>query len=131
MYDSEDSPDGCFPPNITTWSSPVIVREKPAQGGGLDPFIEGEDHSPRFHKYIVIYVATLTNIREWSPHQLNFVVWIKQMTLEGTIILTHELFDTTNVRTININFRFVVVVDVCAFLISLCLESLAFSSLCV
>ena len=52
------------------------------------------------------------------------------MTLEGTIILTHELFDTTNVRTININFRFVVVV-VCAVLLSLCLESLAFSSLCV
>ena len=43
---SEDSPDGVFPPNITAWSSPVIVREKSELGGGLDPLLDGEDHNP-------------------------------------------------------------------------------------
>ena len=43
---SEELPDGVYPPNITAWSSSVIVRVKAEQGGGLDPFIEGEDHSP-------------------------------------------------------------------------------------
>ena len=40
------SPDGMLPPNITARSSSVIVREKLKQGGGLDPFIGGENHNP-------------------------------------------------------------------------------------
>jgi len=39
------------PPNITAWSLLVIVSEKPAQGGGLVPFIGGEDHNPRLHLF--------------------------------------------------------------------------------
>jgi len=31
-------------PNITAWSSSIIVREKLSQGGGLAPFMEGDDH---------------------------------------------------------------------------------------
>ena len=34
-----------YPPNITAWSSSVIVREKSQQGGGLEPLLDGEDHS--------------------------------------------------------------------------------------
>ena len=44
---SEDQPDGMYPPNITACSSSVIVREKPEQGGGLEPLLDGEDHNPR------------------------------------------------------------------------------------
>ena len=40
-------PDEVCPPNITAWSSSVIVRENLSQGGGLDPFIGGEDHEPK------------------------------------------------------------------------------------
>ena len=35
-----------LPPNITARSSSVIVIEKLEQGGGLDPFIGGENHNP-------------------------------------------------------------------------------------
>ena len=58
---TEDSSDGVYPPNIIAWSSSVIVREKPAQGGGLDPFIEGEDHSPKLQAktYFSRYKSTL------------------------------------------------------------------------
>ena len=40
-------PDEVYPPNITAWSSSVTVREKLEQGGGLDPFIGGENHNPK------------------------------------------------------------------------------------
>ena len=51
--------DGVHPPNITTWSLSVIVRENAAQGGGLDPFIEGEDHKPRiFSSGSLLYLDT-------------------------------------------------------------------------
>ena len=35
------------PPNITALSSSIIVREKAAQGGGLDPFKDGDDQEPK------------------------------------------------------------------------------------
>ena len=35
------------PPNITALSSSIIVREKQSQGGGLDPFTDGDDHDPK------------------------------------------------------------------------------------
>ena len=38
--------EGVYPPNITAWFSSVIVREKPVQGGGLEPLLDGEDHNP-------------------------------------------------------------------------------------
>jgi len=41
---------GEIPPNIIAWSSSVTVREKPEQGKGLDPLIDGEDHNPRLQK---------------------------------------------------------------------------------
>ena len=38
------------PTNITACSSSIMVREKAAQGGGLDPFTDGDDHDPREEK---------------------------------------------------------------------------------
>ena len=47
MHALEVQPNVVIPPNITAWFSSVIVREKLEQGGGLDPFIGGEDHEPK------------------------------------------------------------------------------------
>ena len=41
-----------IPPNITAWSSSVIVREKLEQGGDLDPLLDGEYHNPGIEKYV-------------------------------------------------------------------------------
>ena len=35
------------PPNITARSSSIIVREKQSQGGGMDPFKDGDDQDPK------------------------------------------------------------------------------------
>ena len=43
----EALPDEAYLPNITAQFSSVIVREKLLQGGGLDPFIGGENHDPK------------------------------------------------------------------------------------
>jgi len=40
------------PPNITTWSSSVFVKEKLQLGGGLLPFIIGEHHNPENHSEV-------------------------------------------------------------------------------
>ena len=45
-YTSADQPEQEYPPNITACSSSVMVREKPVQGGGLDPFTDGDNHDP-------------------------------------------------------------------------------------
>ena len=41
-----------LPANITAWSLLVRVREKLEQGGGLDPWLDGEDHDPTDKKVI-------------------------------------------------------------------------------
>ena len=51
---SQELPDGVYPPNITARSSSVTVRENLSQGGGLDPFTEGEDHKPRIPVLLII-----------------------------------------------------------------------------
>ena len=46
-YTSAEKPDSLeYPPNITAFSSSIIVTEKYAHGGGLDPFTDGDDHDP-------------------------------------------------------------------------------------
>ena len=46
-YTSAEKPGpGEYLPNITACSSSIMVREKPAQGGGLDPLTDGDDHDP-------------------------------------------------------------------------------------
>ena len=45
-YTSADHEPREDPPNITACSSSIMVREKPAQGGGLDPLTDGDDHDP-------------------------------------------------------------------------------------
>ena len=59
MCASEDMPDRESPPNITAWSSSVTVREKLTQGGGLDPFIEGENHNPRTQVILIILYESI------------------------------------------------------------------------
>ena len=48
-----------FSPNITTHSSSIIVREKIAQGGGLDPFTDGDDHDPKKGETVDIELITI------------------------------------------------------------------------
>ena len=39
-------PPGCLPPNSTARWSLIAVKEKWAQGGGLQPVVVGMDHLP-------------------------------------------------------------------------------------
>ena len=47
MYTSNKYFKLSSPPNITARFSSIIVRENEAQGGGLDPFTDGDDHDPK------------------------------------------------------------------------------------
>ena len=48
-----------YPPNITAHSSSIIVREKKAQGGGLDPFTDGDDQDPKEGETVDIELITI------------------------------------------------------------------------
>ena len=37
---------GWYPPKNTAWWLLMAVKEKPLQGGGLEPVVGGEDHLP-------------------------------------------------------------------------------------
>ena len=63
-----------IPPNITAWSSSVTVREKASQGG-LDPFIEEEDHKSRLilHKHSMYNSSSInsTTMKTTAAQLLN------------------------------------------------------------
>ena len=49
---------GWLPPKTTALFLSTVVKEKPAQGGGLDPVIGGDDQVPG-NSEIVIYIHLL------------------------------------------------------------------------
>ena len=63
-----------LPPNITAWSSSVTVKENLSQGGGLDPFTEGEDHNPRIPVVLIIlYVFINQSINIYLMHNFDCI----------------------------------------------------------
>ena len=90
MCASEDMPDRESPPNITAWSSSVTVMEKLTQGGGLDPFIEGENHNPRTQVILIILYESINqpiNIHILHNFDLYLIVPTRLYLL--TIIISH------------------------------------------
>ena len=62
MYTSSKDTLLTHPPNITARFSSIIVREKLAQGGGLEPITDGDDQDPKEREIVDIELINIITL---------------------------------------------------------------------